>query len=141
MKNTTVFLGGTCNGSTWREKLIPLLKNIDYFNPVVKNWTPECQAREIEARKTSDYVLYVITPKMTGFYSIAESVEDSNKRPEKTLFCYLVDDDGQVFSKHQIRSLLSTSALITANGAKCFNSLQELADFLIQNLDNLLIKR
>lgn len=31
-----VFLGGTCNGSIWREKLIPLLK-IDYFNPVVAN--------------------------------------------------------------------------------------------------------
>lgn len=30
-----VFLGGTCNNSTWREELKPLLK-IDYFDPVVK---------------------------------------------------------------------------------------------------------
>lgn len=29
-----VFLGGTYNGSNWREKLIPNLK-IDYFNPIV----------------------------------------------------------------------------------------------------------
>lgn len=35
-----VFLGGTCNESTWREKLIPMLK-IDYFNPVVKDWKSE----------------------------------------------------------------------------------------------------
>jgi hypothetical protein len=34
------FLGGTCNNSQWREALIPMLK-IDYFNPVVKDWTPE----------------------------------------------------------------------------------------------------
>ena len=31
-----VFLGGTCNGSDWRKKLIPKLK-IDYFNPVVED--------------------------------------------------------------------------------------------------------
>jgi len=29
-----VFLGGTCNESTWRDELIPMLE-IDYFNPVV----------------------------------------------------------------------------------------------------------
>jgi hypothetical protein len=44
-----VFLGGTCNGSTWRDSLVKSLK-IDYFNPVVKNWTPECQAEEIKQR-------------------------------------------------------------------------------------------
>ncbi len=43
-----VFLGGTCNKTTWREELIPLL-TIDYFNPVVKDWTPECQ--EIEKQQ------------------------------------------------------------------------------------------
>ncbi len=35
-----VFLGGTCNESTWRDRLIKLLK-INYFNPVVKDWTPK----------------------------------------------------------------------------------------------------
>lgn len=44
-----VFLGGTCNESTWRDELIPKLEdiNFDYFNPVVEDWTPECQAVEI----------------------------------------------------------------------------------------------
>ena len=129
-KNKTLFCGGTCNGSTWRDQLIPLLKNIDAFNPVVKDWTPECQIKEVEARQTSDYVLYVITPKMTGFYSIAELVSDSHVRPDKTLFCYLVDDDGQVFDKHQVKSLLATSKLVVANGVKSFNNLVELADYL-----------
>ena len=37
-----VFLGGTCNGSRWRNELIPLLE-CEYFNPVVEDWTPSCQ--------------------------------------------------------------------------------------------------
>ena len=45
-----VFLGGTCAESKWREKLIPLLK-CEYFNPVVEDWTPECQKIEEEQKK------------------------------------------------------------------------------------------
>lgn len=92
-----VFLGGTCNDSTWRDDLIPKLK-IDYFNPIVDDWNKEAQQEEIKERKNSDYVLYVITPKMSGVYSIAEVVDDSNKRPEKTLFCVLNIDDENEFT-------------------------------------------
>jgi hypothetical protein len=83
-----VFLGGTCNESKWRDELIKKLE-IEYFNPVVDDWTPECMAEEIKQRKICDYVLYTITPKMTGAYGIAEAVDDSNKQPFKTLFCVL----------------------------------------------------
>lgn len=131
MKKKTLFLGGTCNGSLWRDKLIPLIPGVDAFNPVVPNWTPECQAKEVEARETSDFVLYVITPKMTGVYSIAEVVDDSNKRPARTLFVYLNEDDGApAFEKHQTKALAATAKLVTGNGAKSFASLQEVADFL-----------
>jgi hypothetical protein len=126
----TVFLGGTCNGSTWRDTLIPLLSNINYFNPVVANWTPECQAKEIEARNTSDFVLYVLTPKMTGVYSVAEVVDDSNKRPEKTLMLSLDTDGDVVFTPHQTKSPAATAKMVTANGGKTFASLQEVAEFL-----------
>ena len=84
-----VFLGGTCNESTWRDRLISQLKDVDYFNPVVPDWTEECMAEEINQRESCDFVLYVITPFMTGVYAIAEAVDDSNKRPGKTLFCFL----------------------------------------------------
>ena len=86
-----VFLGGTCNESTWRDKLIKMLE-IDYFNPVVDDWTEECYQEELRQREICDYCLYVITPRMTGVYSIAEVVDDSNKRPEKTIFCLLEYD-------------------------------------------------
>ena len=86
-----MFLGWTCNESTWRDKLISLLK-IDYFNPVVDDWTEECMIEVRRQRLICDYVLYVITPLMTGVYSIAEVVDDSNKRPKSTIFCFLEED-------------------------------------------------
>jgi len=82
-----VFLGGTCNGSVWRDNLIKHLR-CDYFNTVIDDWNEAAQQEEIKQRSQCDYVLYVITPKMTGVYSIAEVVEDSIKRPNKTLFCF-----------------------------------------------------
>ncbi len=129
----TLFLGGTCNNSTWREKLISLLDKtkIDYFNPVVPNWTAECQEAELKAREESDYVLYVITPRMTGIYSIAEVVDDSNKRPSKTLFCFLVEDgDNILFTSHQVKSLKATRTLVQSNGASVFDSLEDIAVYL-----------
>ena len=41
-----VFLGGTCNGSNWREELIKEL-DIDYFNPVIENWDDKAQVNEV----------------------------------------------------------------------------------------------
>lgn len=138
-----VFLGGTCNGSQWRDELIPLL-NIDYFNPVVENWTPECQAEEIKQREECDFCLYVLTPKMTGFYSIAEVVDDSNKRPAKTILCVLDKDQdappkgyevlGSLptyeWTAHQAKSLQATMKMVEGNGAYVCTRLEEVAGYL-----------
>ena len=139
MTKTKVFLGGTCNNSTWRDKLIPLLK-IDYFNPVVDDWTPECQDEEIRQRESCDYCLYTITPKMTGVYSIAEVVDDSNKRPEKTILCVLDEDDENIFSETQIKSLKQVKEMVKNNGANVFDSLEDIASFLNKTNKNDLIE-
>lgn len=124
-----VFLGGTTNNSDWRDTLIKKIK-IEYFNPVVKEWNESAQKEEIKQRKDCDYVLYVITPKMEGVYSIAEVVDDSNKRPEKTIFAYLLDDDGKEFTKHQIKSLDMVGKMVEENKGKWFKTLEEIADYL-----------
>ena len=126
-----VYLGGTCNGSIWRDIIIQGLE-IDYFNPVVPDWTPECQEEEIRQRKECDLILYVITPKMTGVYAIAELVDDSNKRPNETYFCYLIRDEQHTFNDGQIRSLQSVGKLIESNGATWCVSL----DHCIQSLND-----
>ena len=126
-----VFLGGTVNGSSWREQVIPRL-NIDYFNPIVPKWTEEAYQRELHERETSDFCLYVLTPKMQGIYSVAEAVDDSNKRPARTLFCYLSSDGDQQFTKHQLDAMKATARMIERNGGKTFTSLDEVVHFLNQ---------
>ncbi len=127
-----VFLGGTCNESTWRDELIPMLE-IDYFNPIVDDWTPECQTEEVKQREECDYCLYVITPRMTGVYSIAEVVDDSNKRPEKTLFC-IIEKDGELeFSKGQLKSLIQVAKMVYENGGQWLSTLKNVADYLNEN--------
>ncbi len=130
-KSKKIFLGGTCNNSTWRDDLILLLR-INYFNPIVatSDWTDAHQKKEIRERESSDFCLYVITPKMTGVYSIAEVVDDSNKRPEKTIFAVLEKDGKQKFDESQIKSLQSVSKLVQNNGAKVFNNLKDIADYV-----------
>lgn len=126
-----VFLGGTCNGSQWRNQLIAMLaQNVQYFNPVVPNWTLECQAEEIRQRETCDVCLYVVTPKATGVYSIAEVVDDSNKRPTKTIFVPLRTDDFIEFSDFQWKSIGQVSKMVQENGGKWFPGLLEVAKYL-----------
>ena len=129
MKKKKAFLGGTCNDSTWRDELIKLLE-IDYFNPVVDDWTEDDYKEELKQRKSCDFCLYVITPKMKGQYSIAESVDDSNKRPEKTIFCFLEEDGKEKFDKEQIKSLDKVGIMIKDNGGKYFKTLDEVAIYL-----------
>jgi hypothetical protein len=124
-----VFLGGTCNGSQWRESLKPLL-TATFFDPVVPEWNAEAQAREVKAREESKYVVYTLTPKMTGVYSVAEVVDDSNKRPEKTVLLVLEEDGDAKFTEHQIKSLNQVKKLVAANGGKVASSLEEVATLL-----------
>ena len=129
-----VFLGGTCANIKWREKLIPILK-INYFNPVVENWTPECQIEEIKQREKCDFVLYTLT-RVYSIYSIAEVVDDSNKRPEKTICCIINEKedcpDGyrMALTRQEHKHLDAVGRLVERNGGKYFKTLEEVATYL-----------
>lgn len=118
MKKNRIFLGGTCNGSTWRDELIPILEEngIDYFNPVVEDWTPECQAIEEEEKNSKCNVhLYVITKEMLGTYSISESIHSAHlanmygTSVDKVVFVVL--DEG-TWQKHEMKSFSAIINLI-----------------------------
>lgn len=67
---------------------------------------------------------------MLGVYSIAETVDNSNKRTDKTIFRYAGEET--YFDKHTLKSLMSTSAMIELNGAIAFESLYAVAIYLNQ---------
>jgi len=121
-----VFLGGTCNESTWRDMIIPMLE-VDFFNPVVDDWTPDCMVEELRQREECEVCLYVITPRMTGVYSIAEVVDDSNKRPERTVFVRLRDDGDAHFTEGQWKSLGAVAQMVERNGGVVFSDIREAA--------------
>ena len=127
-----VFLGGTCNESKWREQLMPMLDEIgfSYFNPVVPDWTPECQQEELRQREECPIVLYVLTPKMSGVYSIAEVVDDSNKRPLKTVLCILSNDAPDSWTEGQARSMEAVAKLVKSNRAALFYNLESVVEHL-----------
>jgi hypothetical protein len=124
-----VFLGGTCNGSLWRNDVIEKLK-MRYYDPAGEDWTPEMMEEELKQREECDFCLYVLTPKMEGFYSVAEIIDDSNKCPGKTIFNFINKDEGKTFSDVQIKSLKQVAKMVKENGAKYFETLQEVIDFL-----------
>lgn len=124
-----VFLGGTINGSRWRDELISKLE-IDYFNPVVDEWDEDAQLREEREKESSDFLLFVITPFMKSVFSIAEAVDASNKTPEKTIFCVLDVDEDRTWGEFERKSLGAVEKLVKSNGANVFNSLDEIASFL-----------
>jgi len=125
-----IFLGGTCNGSTWRDELITKLNTYDYFNPIVADWTPECMVEELRQREIAEYVVYVITPRMTGVYSIAEVVDDSNKRAGVVL-CVIGD-----WPEGQRRSLDAVKKMVQNNGGAVCATLKELARYLNERVQD-----
>lgn len=128
----SVFLGGTCNQSTWSDELLTMLDQdkVKAFNPVVDDWNEEAQINEDWHKANDDFCLYVLTPEMTGIYSIFEVADDSNKRPDRTIFCVLPERNGKTFSIGLQKNFLKIKKDLIRNGAKVCESLEEIAMFL-----------
>lgn len=107
-----IFLGGTCNNSTWRDELIPVLQ-VAYFNPVVEDWTPECQEEEYNQKENICRIhFYCITKEMTGVFSIAEVI-DSVHNEEKLTYLQVMPDG---FDDRQLKSLRAVVDLVRKRG-------------------------
>lgn len=136
-----VFLGGTCNGSLWRAELIKKL-TCEFFDPVVDDWNEEAQLEEDKQKRDCTHNLFVITPKMTGVFAIAEVVEWAVKSwavhwkfdgpyPCKVMFCLLTDfEHDSEFSDSQLKSLQAVKDLLIRYNANIYHSLDDVADYL-----------
>ncbi|XP_011495220.1 PREDICTED: uncharacterized protein LOC105360119 isoform X3 [Ceratosolen solmsi marchali] len=83
-----VFLGGSCNPTTWRIDIaIPTLQSlgITYYNPQVSHWSPELIAQEYEAKETARVLLFVIDDRTRNCAGIIETAELAGTRRESLI--------------------------------------------------------
>ena len=85
-----VFLGGSCNPTTWRKDLaIPHFKSagITFYNPQQSNWVPEMIELEHQAKQTSRLLFFVANEKTRNVVSMIEISYLAGKK--RTLICCL----------------------------------------------------
>tara|TARA_R110002096_G_C14149484_1_gene683799 strand:+ start:174 stop:572 length:399 start_codon:yes stop_codon:yes gene_type:complete len=110
--NNRIFLGGTCAETTWRTKLEKVLR-VPSFNPVVEDWTPECQDEErLQKNNLCNIHLYVITKEMQGVFSIAEVIDSTHQKGKRTILHVIPDG----FEKSQLKSLNAVCDMVNING-------------------------
>ena len=76
--DVAVFLGGSCNPTTWRRDIaVPLLTahHVRFFDPQVAEWSPERIAMETRAKERAALVLIVVDGRTRSLVSIHEAVE------------------------------------------------------------------
>jgi hypothetical protein len=115
MKKASVFLGGTCGDSTWRNNIIRLLlPDVDIINPqkAVGEWNKDDDLNEIRQRRDCDITLYTIAS-LTSALSIAEVVDDSHIRPYSTICCMLCNDE--YGCTDAITKMIERNGVIVAN--------------------------
>lgn len=109
-----IFLGGTCNETTWREDFIKGLNTeIEYFNPVVEDWTLECQAIEMDEKENKCNIhFYCLTSAMTGVFSVAEVIDSVHNKDKITILQVIPEG----FGKFQLKSLQAVVDLVILRG-------------------------
>jgi hypothetical protein len=124
------FIGGGLGANSEILKKLKSELTIEYFDPgTLPNDFHSFKISKVEW-ESCDYCLYLITPQMVGFDQIVNVVDDSNKRPNKTLYCFLLEDGGEKFTEHQVKSLKAIGKTVENNGGKWYESLQSAIEFL-----------
>jgi len=121
--------------SDWREQLVEKLE-CAHFNPIVKDWTEEAQAQEELVKRTASALVFVFTPKQTGFYGFVEVTALAIKDPSRLFVCFLDDDDGTVWPEKQAASVKAIKSYLDKEcGITLYDNLDSLADAVNQEVE------
>merc|ERR1711974_425277 len=93
-KSGGVFLGGSCNPTSWRkEQVIPILKesNIPFYDPQIDNWSDPAVPIEAQAKQLADVLLFVLDTQTLAMASMVEVAEHIASRSKVVLVSYQVD--------------------------------------------------
>ncbi len=137
-----VFLGGTSGNNNWRDHFIPILvskgiKEEILFNPVVKDWNEEAQAREEKAKQEATHLIfYIADPKQEGnplsTYSMVEATMALYDYPERTVIIF----DTEEMAGHPLKVMNQVFKVLKNrfSQANIFATEQEALDWLLDQL-------
>lgn len=89
---------GTCGGSKWREPMIEKFneQGIEFYNPQVENWTPECAIDEARHLAEDAIILFPVTGETTAVASLSEvgfSILNAIRLDNQRDFVIMVEPD------------------------------------------------
>lgn len=116
LADIAVFLGGSCNPTTWRHDVaMPLLDaaHVHYFNPQVDEWFEELIQIEAKAKETAQIMLVVVDKLTRCLVSINEAVEFICRGRKVMLVIEDIEEGDEIAGK-----LLSKTELADLNGAR-----------------------
>lgn len=137
-----VFLGGTCGNNQWRGPFSAKLtlrgvKPEYLFDPVVKDWNTEAQAREEQAKRDATHLMfYIANPMQDGSqisgYSMVEATMSLYDRRMSTVVVF----DTTGMAPHVVKSMQQCERVLRARfpDAMIFGTPDEAADWLIPQL-------
>jgi hypothetical protein len=105
MPKPQVFLGGSCNPTTWRVNIaIPLLEKagITYYNPQLDYWLPELVEVEAQAKCDAEVILMIIDDETRAVASMIEAAENIGENPWKVVLVIKEIGNNQVVKDQTI---------------------------------------
>ncbi|GAB5358334.1 hypothetical protein AAMO2058_000448500 [Amorphochlora amoebiformis] len=119
-----VFLGGSCNPTTWRADIvIPKLERhgIPYYNPQVDEWTPELVPIEAKAKDEAGLLFFVIDGATNAVASMMEVVEYASSG--RQIVCVIRDIEensklGKLIGKTTLKDLNRGRAYVWDTGRR-----------------------
>lgn len=139
-----VFLGGSCNPTTWRADVaMPALDEagVTYYNPQVDDWHDGLVALEAAAKEESEILLFVIDGQTRALVSVLEATEYICTGRDVVLVIIDVEDgtdiNGQVITGRELKDVNRVRAYLrdTAerHGTPVLDSIEDAVAYIISN--------
>lgn len=116
--NPTIGLFGTCGKSKWRDSFIAKYTElgVNFYNPLVENWTPLCAVEEAEHLASNEVILFPVTAESEGFGSLAEiGFAALNVIGKRRILIVFIDPSCDVENPTNRKLSINTRALVTAH--------------------------
>lgn len=143
MKQVCIGLFGTCGGSKWRDAFMAAYeeRGINFFNPQVDNWTPECADIEADHLVNDDVILFPVTNETFGTgslsetgFSIMQALKSNTNRSVVIMIDPLVNEALQISDPVMAKDNSRARALVRAHLKK----VQHPGVYIVEDLDTML---